>query len=416
MKINSEQNTTQTKSTNSLDNQAGKEDNSNPFVALLLQMLVPNQNLEPIKNSTANKELFGEEKKANIDLNITNKNLTKDLINNQADNSRNNLIKNTKLITEISNQQKNLDLQKNISKLNDQLNKISEEKNFELPNTLPTINKNLTTDNTKIKNDISKIELSNKDKNKINELKSELKIEQQNKIKDANIKLTTNSPATSIIAGKKPTHSAEKISNPQQNIDSTKVQQNFNQLANTIQHVISTHTGQPPTNNPNTTINYDLKNSDNDKINFENNEQIEPNVILSHNSESIGRGEYKAWIHIHPPELGRILASIKVSGNNAEIFLQATNQSTRNILHSDLPIIRQSLEKADIQVSQIHLGNFSSEQGQGQGQGQNQQQNNQQTEQYFEQNNAPIVKTPNVNKNQTTQAKNPEGKIIDTYA
>jgi flagellar hook-length control protein FliK len=76
-----------------------------------------------------------------------------------------------------------------------------------------------------------------------------------------------------------------------------------------------------------------------------------PSVVLN----SLNQETYNANIKIYPPELGRVMAKLKVDKNNAELMILTENNVVKQIIETNLPELRQNFQNADITLTSINV-------------------------------------------------------------
>lgn len=77
--------------------------------------------------------------------------------------------------------------------------------------------------------------------------------------------------------------------------------------------------------------------------------------LLPQTQDAQGKEIYNATIKIHPPELGAVLAKLKVGKNGAELFISTENNRVKEIVEANLSQLRENFQKHDITVTQIHV-------------------------------------------------------------
>jgi flagellar hook-length control protein FliK len=117
-------------------------------------------------------------------------------------------------------------------------------------------------------------------------------------------------------------------------------------------------------------------------------------------------GDYDAQIKIYPPELGNVIAKLKVGVDSTQLVIVTENDHVKQIVESNLAMLKQHFQQADIQLSHIDVQTAQSG-----GKWQENNQNNQgpfsPDQQSGEFNNSKMAqKEPKTNKN----------AIVDTYA
>ncbi len=73
------------------------------------------------------------------------------------------------------------------------------------------------------------------------------------------------------------------------------------------------------------------------------------------NLTAVGKEVYNAQIKIHPPELGNIIAKLKLDKNGANLTILAENNVVKGIVEANLPALREHFQRADIQLNQIQV-------------------------------------------------------------
>lgn len=87
-----------------------------------------------------------------------------------------------------------------------------------------------------------------------------------------------------------------------------------------------------------------------------NRPEYELNIeLLPQTLDFNGKETYNANIKIHPPELGAVIAKLKVDKNNAELFITAENYHVKAIVEANLMQLRENFQKHDINLSHIHV-------------------------------------------------------------
>ena len=69
--------------------------------------------------------------------------------------------------------------------------------------------------------------------------------------------------------------------------------------------------------------------------------------------DALVKQSYDAKIKIYPPELGHVLAKLKVTDNNAQLVITAENTRVKEVIESNLAQLRETFQKADIQLTSI---------------------------------------------------------------
>lgn len=115
---------------------------------------------------------------------------------------------------------------------------------------------------------------------------------------------------------------------------------------------------------------------------------------------------YDAKIKIYPPELGNVIAKLKVGKDGSQLVILTENNHVKQIVEANLPLLKQQFQQADIQLTQVDVktnqndGNWN----------ENNQQNNEALRQEQSKNDLPKA---DLSQNQSKVNKD---AIIDTYA
>jgi flagellar hook-length control protein FliK len=83
---------------------------------------------------------------------------------------------------------------------------------------------------------------------------------------------------------------------------------------------------------------------------FDTHVELMPQSIESHLKDS-----YSANIKIYPPELGSVLAKLKVDKNNAELVITTESSAVKEIVESNLAQLRENFQRADITITHIQV-------------------------------------------------------------
>lgn len=121
------------------------------------------------------------------------------------------------------------------------------------------------------------------------------------------------------------------------------------------------------------------------------------------------KGTYNAHIKISPPELGSVMAELRIDKNSADLIILAENNQVKEIIEANLSQLRDSFQQADINLTNIHVDVQTS-----QSNTKEQQDQNQRAYEPFETN----ENTNELNKQTLTAKKTTQrlDSIIDTYA
>lgn len=68
-----------------------------------------------------------------------------------------------------------------------------------------------------------------------------------------------------------------------------------------------------------------------------------------------GKEVYHANIKIHPPELGAVIAKLKIDKNNAELIIVAENNQVKSIVEANLSQLKESFQKHDINITSVQI-------------------------------------------------------------
>ncbi len=71
--------------------------------------------------------------------------------------------------------------------------------------------------------------------------------------------------------------------------------------------------------------------------------------------DALGHEAYNAKIKIYPPELGHVLAKLKVDKNNAELVIMAENSHVKQIIEANLTQLRENFQKSDINLTTVQV-------------------------------------------------------------
>lgn len=116
---------------------------------------------------------------------------------------------------------------------------------------------------------------------------------------------------------------------------------------------------------------------------------------------------YSANIKIYPPELGSMIAKLKVSKNGTELVILTENNHVKEIVQANLNQLRQDFQRADINLTNIQIDVQNQQSGQKENTNQNQQNFSSQAQM------ADNVAMPQLKSTSKSQAID---SIIDTYA
>lgn len=103
---------------------------------------------------------------------------------------------------------------------------------------------------------------------------------------------------------------------------------------------------------------------------IENQNQIMKNAIIQEHAsvdvqppslDELNRAAYNAKIKIYPPELGPVLANLKMDKNNIELIIQTQSAQVKEIVEANLPQLREQFQKADINLTNIQVQNSESQ-------------------------------------------------------
>ncbi|MHB1947021.1 MAG: flagellar hook-length control protein FliK [Gammaproteobacteria bacterium] len=76
--------------------------------------------------------------------------------------------------------------------------------------------------------------------------------------------------------------------------------------------------------------------------------------------DALNKETYDAKIKIYPPELGEVMATLKVDKNGAELFITTENNRVKEIVEANLPQLRESFQHAEINLTDIQVQTSSS--------------------------------------------------------
>jgi flagellar hook-length control protein FliK len=129
--------------------------------------------------------------------------------------------------------------------------------------------------------------------------------------------------------------------------------------------------------------------------------------LLPATLQGLNKDTYNANIKIYPPELGHVLAKLKVDKNTAELVITADNNVVKQIIEAHLPQLRENFQSADITLTHIHVQTSEVDVG-GKENNSNQQSNQSDNKKEWNQQSGQPVNT-------ATQQRR-LNSIIDTYA
>lgn len=69
----------------------------------------------------------------------------------------------------------------------------------------------------------------------------------------------------------------------------------------------------------------------------------------------IGKNVQSAKINIYPPELGNISVQLKIEGNQVDINLTLQNHAVKQAVDAALPVLRQSLQAENLQLTHMNV-------------------------------------------------------------
>lgn len=82
--------------------------------------------------------------------------------------------------------------------------------------------------------------------------------------------------------------------------------------------------------------------------------------LIPQTVSSMVKEAYDAKIKIYPPDLGHVLAKLKIDHNSAQLVMVADNNKVKEIIEANLPQLREHFRQADIQLTSIHVETASS--------------------------------------------------------
>lgn len=244
-------------------------------------------------------------------------------------------------------------------------NSITTDSDVELINTVerqqqidPKLTMNLPTETKADQNKISQQKPEIKDKTKIT-----TGTEQQNLInKDGTIKNLLGGESKSLDA------TANALNTIQQPIvlPQETQQVNYTQIFQHLGNFINSYTARD--------VATTTKGSAGDQAKassfIENQNQIMKNAIIQEHAsvdvqppslDELNKAAYNAKIKIYPPELGPVLANLKMDKNNIELIIQTQSAQVKEIVEANLPQLREQFQKADINLTNIQVQNSESQ-------------------------------------------------------
>lgn len=101
-----------------------------------------------------------------------------------------------------------------------------------------------------------------------------------------------------------------------------------------------------------------------DIFNKVNNHEYDLKIdLLPQSLDALIKESYNASIKIYPPELGAVLAKLKLEKNNAELVIMTEHTRVKEIIESNLTQLRENFQNADINLTNIQIGVQTSQAG-----------------------------------------------------
>lgn len=125
--------------------------------------------------------------------------------------------------------------------------------------------------------------------------------------------------------------------------------------------------------------------------------------------DALNKEAYNAKIKIYPPELGPVLANLKMDKNNVELVIQTHSIQVKEIIESNLPQLREQFQKADINLTAIHVQTESNNQAGAQN-------NNNRNNSESSQDEKARFEAQEQSTSHDNGSKKSQNKLVDTYA
>ena len=85
-------------------------------------------------------------------------------------------------------------------------------------------------------------------------------------------------------------------------------------------------------------------------------EPEEPTIeLVTTTLNAFNKDSYDAKIKIYPPELGHVLAKLKMNQNNADLVITTENNRVKEIVEANLPQLREQFQRSDINLASIQV-------------------------------------------------------------
>src|SRR5579885_77480 len=131
--------------------------------------------------------------------------------------------------------------------------------------------------------------------------------------------------------------------------------------------------------------------------------------LLPPSQDALMKESYDAHIKIYPPELGAVVAKLKLDKNNAELIIVTEHNRVKEVIQANIVQLRENFQNADINLTNIQVDVQTSQQG---------------SEQYTSNNNYSNDATNNSDdfgsKNKPIENNKPQpqrlNSLVDTYA
>jgi flagellar hook-length control protein FliK len=184
----------------------------------------------------------------------------------------------------------------------------------------------------------------------------------------------------------------------------------YNEVFNQLGQMISSQTANVPDAKIATDSNFKNQYIDNLKdFQMHSDTHVE---ITSYAVNGLKQESYDAKIKIYPPELGPVLANLKVDKNSADLVIWAQNNHVAALIESNLGHLKEKFAQSDINLNSIQVQTLQGQEQQSDTKGQ---QNN-------NRNNESLIDSAGLNVSENTIKRAPKGSsqspntIIDTYA
>lgn len=122
--------------------------------------------------------------------------------------------------------------------------------------------------------------------------------------------------------------------------------------SNNFQNYFQNHSSLQPIDNQNKMFAQDLAPATSQSISENNASTIE---FFSYPNAADLNKSFDAKIILYPPELGHIIAKLKINQNDAHLTITTANDSVRNIVEANLAELKESFKQSDVQLTNVQV-------------------------------------------------------------